>query len=357
MVTITELIGSYYEIGRDWGTAFKGKMDEVAQLELGIIANFYQVDIGAVIKLSEKYLPAAKQYDPDFIQVLEGFAQGAEIDFEALFAIRTALEILFFTRPPQGMCTSFAVTGKATLKNQTIIGQNIDWHPGLPIALLKIEWPDGVQQLSLSLGGIWEYTLSSHASSPPFGIVSTLTATPDQTPEVVKVPISMIMGRASRQKNIKDAFSVFSAAKVNLASYLLASGKGEIQGVELGLNSFTELKPEKDTLVHANHYISERYRAHDIFLQYVPDSPLRQQRLTHLIEQEYGKLTPEHFMNFLSDHTNHPKGICAHVDPNSTLPPSATLASVIMVPEKKIMYVAIGNPCENKYMCYDLQAE
>jgi len=354
MFSTVELKGSYYEIGRGWGSTFKGEMDKVVETELGIISNFYGIDIDAVVELGRKYLPVAKSYDPDFIEVLQGFAEGAGVDFNTLFAIRTILEILFYTSRPEGMCTSFAITGDATQNGQTIIGQNIDWHPDLPMALLRIEWPNKVKQLSLSMSGIWEYSLSSHAPDSPYGVVATLTATPDEDPGKLTVPISIVMNKASRQKSLNEALSVFTEAKSNLASFLLANGSGEITGVELGLKSFENLVPEDDMLVHANHYVSKRYRIKDIFLPYVPDSPGRYSSLRRLLKQDHGKITPKLLMNYLSDHNNHPKGICTHVDPKSELPPSTTLASVIMVPKEEIIYVARGNPCDNEFIRYEL---
>ncbi len=354
MLRVVDLKGSYYEIGKGWGTAFKGEMDKVIQIELGVIANFYGIPMEAVVELSKKYHPVAEKYDPDFMEVLKGFAEGAAIEFNTLFAIRTALELLFYSGQPSGMCTSLAITGATTHNGDTIIGQNIDWHPDLPMVLLRIEWPTGVKQLSLSMAGIWEYSLSSHPSASPYGVAATLTATPDETMGIPKVPISLIMNKASRQVNLEDALSVFSGEEVNIASFLLANGDGVIKGIELGLNSFELLKPEREMLVHANHYLVERYKEKDIFLQFVPDSPLRYERLQELLAQDHGKVTPKHVMKYFSDHSNYPKGICAHVDPESDLPPSATLASVIMVPKQKVMYIAVGNPCENEYIRYSI---
>lgn len=354
MLSVVDLKGSYYEIGEGWGKAFEGKMNKVIQIELGVIADFYGIPIEDVVNLSKKYLPVAEKFDPDFMEVLKGFADGADIEFDTLFAIRSALELLFFSGQPSGLCTSLAITGSATRNGDTIIGQNIDWHPELPIALLRIEWPTGVKQLSLSMAGIWEYSLSSHSSTSPYGVAATLTATPDETLDILKVPISFIMNKASRQASLEEAISVFKGEEVNIASFLLANGKGVIEGIELGLNSFERLKPEREMLVHANHYVSEQYKVKDIFLQFVPDSPLRYERLKELIATNYGKVNPQHVMKYFSDHSNFPKGICAHVDPESDLPPSATLASVIMIPRQKLMYISVGNPCENDYIRYSL---
>ena len=90
MVRLVELKGSCHsEIGLKWGAAFKGEMDKVAQIELGVIAQFFGMDKDAVVALGRKYLPAARQFDPEFMEVLKGFAKGADMEFNTLFAIRS----------------------------------------------------------------------------------------------------------------------------------------------------------------------------------------------------------------------------------------------------------------------------
>lgn len=356
MLKAVELQGSHYEIGKGWGEAFRDDMSRIVEIELGTTAALLGTDMETVIALGKRYLPLAEAYDPEFIHVLQGFARGAGVDFDTLFAIRTVLEVLFRTARPEGMCTSFAATGSATRSGKTILGQNIDWHPDLPLALLKITWPNGVRQLALSMSGVWEYGLTDSPGNPTFGFVSTLTASMDERPEDPTIPISVIMGKAGRMPTLEEALGEFKKNGLNLASFLLADGGGNLTGIELGLRNHVILEPEDDMLAHANHYLSEQFGQADIFLPFVPDSPLRYERLKALMKKHHGDLTPEHMMRFLADHENHPKGICSHVDPNSELPPSATVASVIMIPAERTLYVAVGNPCENEYHAFTLDA-
>ena len=357
MIKVVELEGSYYQIGQGWGEALREDMPKIIQIELGTVAALLGVDIKTVVAIGSSYLEVAEKYDPDFMQVLKGFSQGAEVDFNTFFAIRAVLEILFQTSRPEGMCTSFAVTGEATASGETIIGQNIDWHPELPLVLLRINWPNGVQQLSLTLGGVFEYSLSHHPSYEPYAGAATLTATSNSRPGQPTVPVSIVMQKAYRQANIDKALAEFAASELNIASFLLADGAGNISGIELGAGTHVLLSSPKGTLVHANHYQSDLFVPKDIFLPYVPDSPLRQARLTKLIDENYGNITVDHMKRFLADHENYPKAICAHVDPKSELPPSATVGSVIMVPARKMMYVAAGTPCSNDYIPFDMNNE
>jgi len=249
----------------------------------------------------------------------------------------------------------FAVTGDATKDGNTLIGQNIDWHPGLPLYVLRITWPSGVEQLSLSLGGIWEYPLSYHPSSSPFGMASNLTVSMAEPMDIKKVPVSIVMNKASRQKRLEAALSTYINAGQNLVSYVLASAEGEMVGIESAAGAYEVLFPENNVMVRANHYLTDRFKPIDFFGPFVPDSYLRYHRLKNLIRKDTGKITPALMMEKLSDHNNYPKSICAHVDSDSHLPPSQTLASVIMVPEKKRVYIAPGNPCETEFVVYDME--
>ena len=354
---MVELGGSYYEIGELWGKAAKPYLKSVIADELGGLAEFMSVETDRLISVSTKLLPVAEQYDPEFIEVLKGMAKGADVPFEDIFALRTLLETMFYFERIHGMCTSFAVTGSATKDGSTIVGQNIDWHPGVPMSLFRISWPNGVKQLSLSLGGIWEYSISAHDSSAPFGFVSTLTGTRADSVDVRKPPINMVMSKASRQKRMVKALSEFINSQQSLASFILANGTGDIVGLEFACNQFEVIHPEKDILAHANHYLTDRFKPLDLFCYLVPDSFLRYYRLKKLIEEDYGHITPTLMMKKLADHNNYPNSLCAHPDGESPLPPSETVASVVMVPEKKEMYIATGNPCKNAYRKYTLDQE
>ena len=351
---VIELSGSYYEIGEKWGHAIKDDLLSSMHAEIGGLTQFFQTDKQDLITKANSFLPKAKDYDSDFIEVLQGLAKGAQAPFENVFTLRSLLELTFFIHKMPAMCTAFAATGNATKHGQTIIGQNIDWHPDIPLNLLRITWPTGVKQLSVSLGGIWEYSLSSHPSSSPFGIAATATVAYTDNQNVDKVPLSIVMSKATRQKRMEGALSTCINAKKDLGSFLMASGEGDLLGFECVADDFEILYPDKNTLVRANLYLTERFKTHDFFPSLVPDTYIRYGRLARLVEDHYGELTPEMMMTFLADHNGFPKSICTHVDPESKMPPSVTLASVIMVPEEKTIYVANGNPCETVFDKYTI---
>lgn len=351
---LIELSGTYFEIGEQWGKAFGSDIKASMNAEINGLAQFFSVEKSQLVSMASRFLPKAREYDPEFMEVLNGFAKGADIPFEEIFALRSLLDLTFFMQKIPAMCTTVAVTGSATTDNQTIIGQNIDWHPGIPVKLFQITWPNGVRLLSLSLGGIWEYSLSSHPDYSPFGITATATVAYKENQDINKPPLSMVMSKAGRQKRLDAALSVFINAKKDLASFLMASGEGDMLGIECVAGDIEVLHPELNNLVHANHYLTERFKPYEFFSAYVPDSYLRYARLKQLVHANYGQITPRMMMTFLSNHKGFPKSICTHADPDSNLPPSVTLASIVMVPGEKKMYVACGNPCETDYLEYTI---
>lgn len=135
----------------------------------------------------------------------------------------------------------------------------------------------------------------------------------------------------------------------------LADKHGNMTGIESIYDDYTVLQPVNSTLVHANHYETEKYKKKDLAYTYIQDSFGRADRLRELISSSFGKITLKQMMEFLSDHQNYPNSVCTHVD--NTKPPemaAMSKASFVMVPEDLKIYIALGPPCENQYWQYSL---
>jgi isopenicillin-N N-acyltransferase-like protein len=155
-----------------------------------------------------------------------------------------------------------------------------------------------------------------------------------------------------RQKSIHDALDLLKQVARGLGYYHLADANGQMCGIESIHNDFEIIYPEKDMLLHSNHYITERYKAGDTASVFQPDSYHRLDKMCSFMNQHYGHLNPEIVMGILADHDHHPYSICRHIDPTVPIS-STTLASFIMVPAEGAIYIACGNPCEYKYTRYE----
>lgn len=348
-LNFVECSGTPYEIGIQWGKGCKQNILISLEHCFGALRHITYADKENIISAALKYLPKVKEFDPYLIDIIQGQADGAGITFEEMFTLKCGFELMFHYNSLSTMCTSFAATGRATANGKTILGQNLDWFVGVPLDLLKIRHQDGLVQLAISIWGA-ELALSSAG----YGICANGTWAPVPG-GVPKIPFSCYLPKVMRQRTMSDAVELLRGVARGMEYYHLANDKREIFGIESIHNDFEVITPDNDIMAHSNHYLTERFKKGDMAAQIFPDSYKRIERIKVLINEQFGKITPQIMMNILSDHENFPYSICRHVD--TSVPPhfhSATLASFIMIPEDRVIYVAAGNPCTFEYIEYKI---
>jgi len=344
-IKVIECSGTPYEIGRQWGEGCKESILKVSENIHHIMASFYQASMEDVVSNAMKFFPAVREFDPYLVEIMQGQADATGLSFEEIFTQKCFNELTFSYNNISGLCTSFAATGKATQGGKTILGQNIDFIPGIPIDLLKIHHGNGLQQFVLSFSNSSEFIFSSAG----IGMCANATIGNDFS---FNIPVGCYLPRVMREKNIQDAEAILKQVARGLGYYHLADMNGHMFGIESIHNDFELLNAERDMLLHSNHYLTERFKAVDTAPQLQPDSYPRLDRIRSLMNQHYGQLNVEIFKKILADHDHHPNSICRHVDP-STPVSSITLASFIMIPSEGAIYIAVGNPCECEYARYE----
>jgi len=312
-----------------------------------------KVDKEEILDRAERFLPEVETFDPDLIEFLKGEVDGAGISFREAFYLRCSYELVVGSVGHLfGQCTSFAATGEATKDGKTIIGQNIDFcNDDFPFEIVKMKHESGLEQLVLYCVGVDYDGLNSH------GIAKCMNGTMNEGLGF-SLPYGCYLAKVLRQKSIGQSLGVLMQSVRGLLYHVMASAEGDIVGFESVSDAFKILHPENDILVHSNHYLTKEFQKADLMytaLSCFPDTFLRFHRVKRLMQRRHGEITAEVMMGILADHNNYPYSICRHPDTN--LPPefqSATLASVIMVPGERKMFVANGNPCQCEYVEYQL---
>jgi isopenicillin-N N-acyltransferase-like protein len=342
---LIECHGTPYEIGLLWGEGCKESILKVSENLGQAMASYYQASKDQVISQAMKFFPMVQKFDPYLVEIMRGQADAAGLGLEEIFTQKCFNELSFYYKNISGLCTSFAATGKATQNGKTILGQNIDFLSGSPINLLKIHHTGGPIQFVLSFSNSSEFTISSAG----FGMCANATIAQDYS---LSIPVGCYLPRVMREKNIFAAMGLLEQVASGLGYYHLADKNGHMSGIESIHNDFEVINPERDMLLHSNHYLTERFKGVDTALQYQPDSYHRLDRIRSLVDQHYGYLDVEIFMKILIDHDHYPDSICQHVNPAVPIS-STTLASFIMVPYEGAIYIAAGNPCEYEYTRYE----
>jgi isopenicillin-N N-acyltransferase-like protein len=351
-IKVVEVGGSSYEMGFQYGQAcpeIRKAMDITYQLFGGQ---------DAVKKLAEKYiplyLPLAREYDPDILDEIKGIAAGIELDFQDIFLLNISYEIsgLFLMG-----CTSFAAAGSSTTGGEVIAGQNFDyinlWESDM--VLLKMKPARGPVILAIAPpGGLGLIGLNSAGISLNLNLLRNKDSLTPQG----EVPAHMILRKVLTSENIGEAISTIASARRRSAkNYLLTSGQGDIADVEVTSDDVDIHFPKRGILTHANYFMTDRFKHTDLAPVYLADSYIRCQRLYQLMEEHYGHLSVDVMKQLLEDHNNYPDSICRHPNPKNPLPMGRimkTLVSIISCPEGRKAYIALGNPCENEYVEYQL---
>lgn len=345
--TLVECSGTPYEIGLQWGEGCKDNLLKTTRSSFEGMAAFLQLSKERIVSMAMDHLTSMENFDPYLIEIMRGQAAGAGLPFEEIVAQKCFND--FTCMAMTGLCTlctSFAATGKATEGGKTLLGQNIDFVPDATIDFLKIKHNDGLVQFVLSFNNWTEYTLSSNG----LGICINATFAKNHD---FSLPVSGYLSRVMRQKNIGEALELLKQVARGVAYYHLADSKGEMYGIESTHDDWQLILPERDLLIHSNHYLTERFKARDTAPGIQPDSYERLGAGSALLERNYGHITPELVMEALADHHHYPNSICRHIDETKPVS-SATLASFVMVPEEGAIYIARGNPCENGFVRYSL---
>lgn len=343
---LIECSGTPYEIGRQWGEGCKDSILGIAENLSNSMAVYYQATKEEVISNAMKFFPLVQEFDPYLVEIMRGQADATGLSLEEIFTQKCFNELSFQYNHISGLCTSFAATGKATQDGKTILGQNIDFLPEAPINLLKIHHAHGPVQIILSFSNSSEFTLSSAG----FGMCANATIGQGY---LFSIPVACYLPRIMRENSLYDAMDILKQAARGLGYYHLADMNGNILGIESTHNDFELMYPERDILLHSNHYLTERFKETDTALQLQPDSYHRLDRIRSFVNENYGHIDEDLIMKFLADHDQHPNSVCRHVDPSAPIS-SVTLASFIMVPAEGAIFIAAGNPCEYEYIRYEL---
>lgn len=347
---LIELSGTPAEVGEGWGQALADSMHQGLDRILTVINAVHQTTRADALSYAMKLWPAAKQFDPELEPFVRGQAKGAGMSLEETWVTRCGLELLFVNTNLAGMCTTLAGTGTATPNGQSILGQNIDWFTGSPLALIHIKRSDGLRQLVLPILGIGEYTINSSGLGCCLNGVAAMQ--PDQQP---KISMAAYLSLAMRQTDINEARKILEEASRGIVAVTLADAKGGLFCFESTLDDYEIIQPNNGFLAHANNYRVPRFQTVDGFQMIFPDSPARTARMDELAAELSGNLTPETLGNALTDHEGYPNSICRHPDPAVLAGLQAeSLGSFIMLPNEKAMLVAAGNPCTHEYVRYEI---
>jgi isopenicillin-N N-acyltransferase-like protein len=350
-IKIVEVSGTYFEMGLQYGTA----CPEIKQM-VQIMCQLLETDLEKLKAFSASYLPVIQGYDRNLLDEIKGIAEGAKVDIKEIVLLSAWYEMsIYKSSTALAGCTSFAAGGEATTDGELIVGQNWDMGPALEkmLVLLIMKPNDGINIMALTtVGALGLIGINSAGISVNGNLLVHKRYT---SPEGI-VPHNVITRKTMGCKNLSKVIKAIAAARRGPPVHQLFSNtQGDVISIEVTPDDLGFLYPVDNIFTHSNNFVTERFKVGDMVVDYFPDSYLRIKRLDNLMRKHKGDLSVDLMKKLLQDHNNQPDSICRHAD--EELPANLqlkTVASIITCPKDKVMHIAIGNPCENEYIQYQL---
>ncbi len=338
--------GSHKEIGlaigREMAAAVRGQIQAYSSLmpaaeEVGLTWS------QAVLQ-ARKYLPFAEEFFPQYVQEMRGIAEGAGVDFDDVNTLNSLEAVT--SDALHLKCTSLAAGPEVTESGSGVfVAHNEDWMPeDLPFvyvihaepedepAFLGVAYGALLPNLGFNAAGLAHVADSVYPNDVRLGI-----------PRIIVT--RAVLGARSLGQAMRAALHKRRAAGYN---HLIVDRNGEMYNLEVSATMFDALYAEEHWTAHTNHYLSPIMRALEEAPEQLINSRVRLNRARHLLQARLGKLTVADFETILSDHVNHPSGICGHNTAcASPFECSVTIASLIIDMAARTLWVCWGNPCQS----------
>jgi len=340
-IPIIEARGNHREVGRQIGQACQtGIRQTLAGLRNDMPAGIMWEQM---LQQSVRYLEFSRQIYPQYVDELEGIAEGASVPFEEVFL--SMCEELWETAAWRG-CTDMAARGSATKDGSTLIAHTNDLLPKAEehLVLLKVQAGDEPEFLGISSGGI---AISAGFNAAGISLTGNQHDNNDIRPGV---PRLLIVRATLASRYLSEAMDhCLLPQRASSYNNLLADANGEVYSME---GSATDCEPiyiTEDILSHANHYVSPAMRHFEADRNSISNSVLRHNRAIRLLRENYGKLTPELFQKLLGDHAGYPTSICKHGTE------TVTVFSIVIQLERLCAWIGLGRACETEFVEYKLE--
>jgi len=352
---LIEVCGSHREMGAQIGEAARPQVqNSLANAKKLIDSAYNALELtweGAKIQ-AHKYLPFAEERYPQYVDELRGIAEGANVSFDDIVVLNAmeavTMDALHLTR-----CTSFAVNDERTADGNVLAAHNEDWIPEDEDDVLVISAkPDKEPPfLAMTYGG-----LLPNVGFNAYGIAQLIDSVYPADSRI-GIPRLVVARAVLASKRISGAIGR-TLVQHRAAGYnhLLIHESGEMYSIEVSARKFEILYASDGYLVHTNHYLDPQMKQVEQDPEELLSSRVRYFRASRLLRQ-----TQQHSIKslqaILKDHVNIPNSICNHaIEGLDPLDREKTINAMVIDLTAREMHIAWGNPCQNAYHTYHLNA-
>ncbi len=301
-------------------------------------------------KFSEHYLALTRDFQPYYVEEMQGIADGAGVDLLDIAALNARTEVMYAQSEGNGVneCTTLSLMAPATEGGRVIAAQNWDYSIILreSLVIVHVQSEDKPNFMMVTEAG-----MIGGIGMNDQGIAVLLNALTTTSP-CQGVPLRPRMRAMLEAETLSDAYVKGGCVPVTVANLIATHKDGVAIEFEMDSKIVEPMIPEDGVIVHTNCYLGTKtFLNNDV--NHRGSSYIRLQRVKALVKECHGKITIEDVKRILCDHAGYPYSICTHENmKDEFIDRDATNFSIIMDLTDDCMYLAPGNPCESEYEKY-----
>jgi isopenicillin-N N-acyltransferase-like protein len=306
---------------------------------------------GAKIQ-SSKYLPFAEERYPQYVDEMRGIAEGANVTFDDV-SVLNAMEAVTMDALHLTRCTSFAVNETRTADGHVLAAHNEDWIPEdeNDVYVISAKPKTDPPFLAMTYGG-----LLPNVGFNAYGIAQLIDSVYPNDSRI-GIPRLVVARAVLASRRLSGAIGrTLISHRAAGYNHLLVHDSGEIYSVEVSSRKFEILHGTDGYMVHTNHYLSQTMKEIESEPEELISSRVRYFRANRLLRQNSAH-SIKSMQAIQKDHVNLPNSICNHniegIDP---LDRENTISAMVIDLSSREMHIAWGNPCQNAYHTYHLNA-
>ena len=349
--------GAPYERGLQYGKACPQEIAISIQSYTDLLMLRKKMTWAQAKALARKYLPAIEALDHDYVEEMQGIADGAGVTFEDILVLNARSELLHTTvpaDPEDGMeCTAFSAVAPATKDGKVLAGQTWDFSLAQRAAVITLRIVGEGDRPTILM--FPEAGMIGGKGCNSAGLSLTLNAL--RTPEYnFGLPVHIRMRRILECPTLMHGYEAAVAGEMPCAANLMMAYKdGLAIDVELDPQWVDVLLPEGGVLAHSNHFIGPKLSQMRANAK-GGGTYIRLQRARQLFCGRTD-LTLADFEAACRDHKGWPSSICCHSTETGEplFSQNGTNFGLVMDLTHGTVRLAYGNPCESEFVTIPIE--
>ena len=346
--------GTYHEIGREIGQAAASQIATAVAFYREHFMHMAGISFAEAERRVMEYLPPARRHLPQYVDELEGLAEGSGSSLAELLVLNCAEEFLYSSDADKAesfehggagdrRCTVAGVVKGAS----RAVGQNMDWYvvDVETNVLFDLTVADGTRMLAI---GSVPYLPMAGMNSHGIAYGGNSVFSNDNR---IGVPNAFVRRWVLEASTLEEARArACMPERARGSNHFLADVAGRLWNVETSATRAT-CTESSTWLAHTNHYVTPAMIG--LETSHSEESRLRLAGTEEALAREYESADDVRALltTILRSHDEIGDGsICVHPDPSQPVPDRCTTAaSMIMDLQEGRLLACAGLPCENPY--------